>query len=53
LIFRNFGASGTIALATYYEILILVRKSILKDIKKTQTEKTDLKSKRLISSKFN
>ncbi|MDH5657756.1 MAG: bifunctional nuclease family protein [Nitrosopumilus sp.] len=39
MVFRNFRASDAIALATYYNIPILVRKSMLKDIKKTQTEK--------------
>jgi bifunctional DNase/RNase len=41
MVFRNFRASDAIALATYYNIPILVRKSMLKDIEKTQTEKTD------------
>jgi bifunctional DNase/RNase len=36
MVFRNFRASDAIALATYYNIPILVRKSMLKDIKKTQ-----------------
>jgi bifunctional DNase/RNase len=39
MIFRNFRASDAVALATYYNIPILVRKSMLKDIEKTQTEK--------------
>lgn len=34
LIFRNFRASDAIALATYYSIPILVRKSMLKEIQK-------------------
>ncbi len=34
MIFRNFRASDAIALATYYHIPILVRKSLLKDIQK-------------------
>lgn len=34
LVFRNFRASDAIALATYYSIPILVRKSMLKEIKK-------------------
>lgn len=34
LVFRNFRASDAIALATYYSIPILVRKSILKEIQK-------------------
>ncbi|MCV0401042.1 MAG: bifunctional nuclease family protein [Nitrosopumilus sp.] len=38
MVFRNFRASDAIALATYYNIPILVRKSMLKDIEKTQTE---------------
>jgi hypothetical protein len=41
MVFRNFRASDAIALATYYNIPILVRKSMLKDIEKSQTEKTD------------
>jgi bifunctional DNase/RNase len=41
MVFRNFRASDAIALATYYNIPILVRKSMLKDIEKTQTKKTD------------
>jgi len=41
MVFRNFRASDAIALATYYNIPILVRKSMLKDIEKTQTEKTN------------
>jgi len=32
LVFRNFRASDAIALATYYSIPILVRKSLLKEI---------------------
>ena len=32
MVFRNFRASDAIALATYYNIPILVRKSLLKDI---------------------
>jgi len=38
MVFRNFRASDAIALATYYNIPILVSKSMLKDIEKTQTE---------------
>ena len=34
LIFRNFRASDAIALATYYSIPILVRKSMLKNMEK-------------------
>lgn len=34
LVFRNFRASDAIALATYYSIPILVRKSMLKEIQK-------------------
>lgn len=34
LVFRNFRASDAIALATYYSIPILVRKSMLKNIQK-------------------
>ncbi|NQV39653.1 MAG: bifunctional nuclease family protein [Nitrosopumilus sp.] len=34
MVFRNFRASDAIALATYYSIPILVRKSMLKDIQK-------------------
>lgn len=34
LVFRNFRASDAIALATYYNIPILVRKSMLKEIQK-------------------
>ena len=34
IVFRNFRASDAIALATYYNIPILVRKSMLKNIKK-------------------
>jgi bifunctional DNase/RNase len=34
IVFRNFRASDAIALATYYNIPILVRKSLLKDIQK-------------------
>lgn len=34
LVFRNFRASDAIALATYYSIPILVRKSLLKEIQK-------------------
>ena len=41
MIFRNFRASDAVALATYYNIPILVRKSMLKDINKTQIEKND------------
>jgi len=43
--FRNFGASGAITLATYYDIPILVRKSMLKDIKKHKLKKLILKVK--------
>ena len=38
LIFRNFRASDAIALATYYSIPILVRKSMLKNIEKSEIE---------------
>ena len=41
MVFRNFRASDAIALATYYNIPILVRKSILKNIEKSEIEKTD------------
>ena len=34
LVFRNFRASDAIALATYYSIPILVKKSMLKEIQK-------------------
>lgn len=34
LVFRNFRASDAIALATYYSIPILVRKSMLREIQK-------------------
>jgi len=34
MIFRNFRASDAIALATYYNIPIMVRKSMLKEIQK-------------------
>ncbi|MDH3490261.1 MAG: bifunctional nuclease family protein [Nitrosopumilus sp.] len=34
MVFRNFRASDAIALATYYNIPILVRKSMLKNIEK-------------------
>ncbi len=36
LVFRNFRASDAIALATYYNIPILVRKSILKKFQKSK-----------------
>jgi bifunctional DNase/RNase len=39
MVFRNFRASDAIALATYYNIPILVRKSMLKNIEKSQIEK--------------
>ncbi|AFS82387.1 bifunctional nuclease family protein [Candidatus Nitrosopumilus sediminis] len=39
MVFRNFRASDAIALATYYNIPILVRKSMLKDIEKSKIEK--------------
>ncbi len=39
MIFRNFRASDAIALATYYNIPILVRKSMLKKIQENKTEK--------------
>ena len=39
MVFRNFRASDAIALATYYNIPILVRKSMLKKIKESKTEK--------------
>ncbi|MDH3339903.1 MAG: bifunctional nuclease family protein [Nitrosopumilus sp.] len=35
MVFRNFRASDAIALATYYNIPILVRKSMLKNIEKS------------------
>jgi len=41
MVFRNFRASDAVALATYYNIPILVRKSMLKNIEKTQTEKNN------------
>jgi len=43
MIFRNFRASDAIALATYYNIPILVRKSMLKDIEKNTSKTTDFK----------
>jgi bifunctional DNase/RNase len=39
MIFRNFRASDAIALATYYNIPILVRKSMLKKIQESKTKK--------------
>ena len=39
MVFRNFRASDAIALATYYNIPILVRKSMLKNIEKSEIEK--------------
>ena len=39
MMFRNFRASDAIALATYYNIPILVRKSMLKKIQESKTEK--------------
>ena len=39
MIFRNFRASDAIALATYYNIPVLVRKSMLKKIQENKTEK--------------
>lgn len=41
MVFRNFRASDAIALATYYNIPILVRKSMLKNMEKSEIEKTD------------
>jgi len=41
MVFRNFRASDAVALATYYNIPILVRKSMLKNIEKTQTKKNN------------
>ena len=39
MVFRNFRASDAIALATYYNIPVLVRKSMLKKIQEGKTEK--------------
>ena len=39
MMFRNFRASDAIALATYYNIPILVRKSMLKKIQESKSEK--------------
>ncbi|MCV0409300.1 bifunctional nuclease domain-containing protein [Nitrosopumilus sp.] len=39
MVFRNFRASDAIALATYYNIPILVRKSMLRKIEKSEIEK--------------
>jgi bifunctional DNase/RNase len=39
MVFRNFRASDAIALATYYNIPVLVRKSMLKKIQESKTEK--------------
>ena len=39
MVFRNFRASDAVALATYYSIPILVRKSMLKNIEKSKIEK--------------
>jgi bifunctional DNase/RNase len=38
MVFRNFRASDAIALATYYHIPILVRKSMLKEIQKSENK---------------
>lgn len=38
MVFRNFRASDAIALATYYNIPILARKSMLKNIQENKTE---------------
>jgi len=43
MIFRNYRASDAIALATYYNIPILVRKSILTKIQESSSEKYDQK----------
>jgi len=39
MVFRNFRASDAIALATYYNIPVLIRKSMLKKIQESKTEK--------------
>jgi len=39
MVFRNFRASDAIALATYYNIPVLVRKSMLKKIQESKTGK--------------
>ena len=39
MVFRNFRASDAIALATYYNIPVLVRKSMLKKIQESKTKK--------------
>lgn len=39
MVFRNFRASDAIALATYYNIPVLVRKSMLKKIQESKAEK--------------
>ena len=39
MVFRNFRASDAIALATYYNIPVLVRKSMLKKIQESKSEK--------------
>ena len=39
MMFRNVRASDAIALATYYNIPILVRKSMLKKIHESKSEK--------------
>jgi len=39
MVFRNFRASDAIALATYYNIPVLVRKSMLKKIQESKVEK--------------
>ena len=41
MMFRNYRASDAIALATYYNIPILVRKSMLKGIQENKSEKPD------------
>jgi bifunctional DNase/RNase len=38
MVFRNFRASDAIALATYYNIPVLVRKSMLKKIQENKSE---------------
>lgn len=38
MVFRNFRASDAIALATYYNIPILVRKSMLKQIQESKSD---------------
>ena len=39
MVFRNFRASDAIALATYYNIPVLVRRSMLKKIQESKAEK--------------